>query len=151
MELKNEFKIREYKTEDKYQIINLLRLNSPKYFALEEETDLIYYLNNEIEIYYVVELDATIIGSGGINFTENNTIAKISWDILHPKYQGKSIGAQLLKHRIDRLKLDENLKKIVVRTSQLAYKFYEKQGFYLVEVKKDYWAKDFDMYVMEYH
>jgi ribosomal protein S18 acetylase RimI-like enzyme len=30
------------------------------------------------------------------------------------------------------------------------YKFYEKQGFELMEVKEDFWAKGFDMYMMKY-
>ncbi|NAA11186.1 GNAT family N-acetyltransferase, partial [Escherichia coli] len=45
----------------------------------------------------------------------------------------------------------DSIQKITVRTSQLAYKFYEKQGFTLKEIQRDYWAKDFDMYSMEYN
>ena len=58
------------------------------------------------------------------------------------------MGTQLLKHRIDILKSMEDVKKISVRTSQVAYKFYEKQGFELFEIIKDYWAEGFDLYNM---
>ena len=68
----------------------------------------------------------------------------------HPDYQGKSLGTKLLKHRIDKLNSIDGIQKITVRTSQVAYKFYEKQGFELFEIKKDYWAEGFDMYNMEY-
>ncbi len=148
--MKNRITIRKFQPSDKFEIINLLKLNTPVYFAPEEEADLINYLDDETELYHVILFDDKIVGSGGINFSENNTAAKISWDILHPDYQGKSLGTQLLKHRIDILKSMEDVKKISVRTSQVAYKFYEKQGFELFEIIKDYWAEGFDLYNMKY-
>lgn len=142
--------IREYEPTDKDAVINLIRLNIPKYFAPTEETDLNYYLDHERELYYVLLFDGQIVGCGGINFEDNKTTGKINWDILHPQYQGKSLGSQLLKYRIEKIKVIDSIQKITVRTSQLAYKFYEKQGFELNEVKEDYWAKGFDLYRMEY-
>ena len=142
--------IREYEPTDKDAVINLIRLNIPKYFAPTEETDLNYYLDHERELYYVLLFDGQIVGCCGINFEDNKTTGKISWDILHPQYQGKSLGSQLLKYRIEKIKVIDSIQKITVRTSQLAYKFYEKQGFELNEVKEDYWAKGFDLYRMEY-
>lgn len=107
-------------------------------------------MDTEIELYYVLIFGEKIVGCGGINFAENRTIGKISWDIIHPDYQGKSLGTKLLKYRIDILKACPNVRKITVRTSQLAYKFYEKQGFVLNEIKQNYWADGFDMYAMQY-
>jgi [ribosomal protein S18]-alanine N-acetyltransferase len=142
--------IREYEAKDKNEVINLIRLNTPEYFAVEEEDYLIKYLETEIELYYVLLNDQKIVGCGGINFMDNNTIGKISWDIFHPDFQGKSLGAKLLKHRIEKLNSINGIQKIIVRTSQVAYKFYLKQGFELLEVKKNYWAEGFDMYNMIY-
>ena len=67
-----------------------------------------------------------VVGGGGINFAENKTIGKISWDIIHPDFQGKSLGTKLLKYRIEVLKTIPGIQKITVRTLQVAYKFYEK-------------------------
>jgi len=142
--------IRAYTEEDRENILHLLKLNTPKYFAAEEEADLQHYLAHEIELYYVVVSDGMIVGCGGINFAENKTIGKLSWDILHPDYQGKSFGSLLTKYRIEVLKKIESVQKITVRTSQLAYRFYEKQGFELADVVKNYWADGFDLYAMVY-
>ena len=142
--------IREYKSIDKNAVLELIRLNIPKYFASNEEDDFSRYLDSEIELYYVLFFDKKLVGCGGINFSDNRMTGKISWDILHPEYQGQSLGTYLLEYRIKKLKSIDRVQRITVRTSQLAYKFYEKRGFELLEVKKDYWARGFDMYRMEY-
>ena len=84
--------------------MELIRRNTPEYFAAEEEIDLSDYLDREIELYYVLVTNDRIVGCGGINFADDKTVGKISWDIIHPDYQGKSLGKQLLEYRIDKLK-----------------------------------------------
>ena len=116
--------------------MELIRRNTPEYFAAEEEIDLSDYLDREIELYYVL-------------VTNDKTVGKISWDIIHPDYQGKSLGKQLLEYRIDKLKSIDRVRKITVRTSQLVYKFYQKQGFVLKATHKDYWAKGIDWSMKE--
>lgn len=148
--MKSEFSIREYSATDMENVLALIRLNTPLYFGYEEEPHFIHYLNCETEYYFVVEAENKIVGCGGFNFAENNKIAKISWDIFHPQYQGKSLGTALLNYRINRIKQFDSVEKIKVRTSQQAWKFYEKNGFRLLETIKDYWAPGFDLYNMEY-
>lgn len=143
-------KIREYELADKIDVINLIRLNTPKYFAREEEAELESYLENDRELYYLLLFDTKVVGCGGINFGNNYTIGKLSWDIIHPDYQGKLLGSKLLEFRIEKLKTFNSVKKITVRTSQVAYRFYAKKGFELLEIVKDFWAEGFDMYNMEY-
>lgn len=142
--------IREYEPADKDAVLNLIRSNTPAHFAPAEEADLSEYLDRERELYYVLLFGGKIIGCGGINFADDRTTGKISWDILHPEYQRKSLGTLLLEYRIERLKQIGGIRRITVRTSQSAYKFYEKQGFVLNEIQKDYWVEGFDMYGMEY-
>jgi N-acetylglutamate synthase-like GNAT family acetyltransferase len=141
--------IREYRASDKLTLIELLRLNTPKFFAPEEEQDLIDYLENEIEKYFVVEIKGDIIGAGGINLKGTINTGYISWDFIHPAHQGKGIGALLLNHRINLLRADSAIEMIKVRTTQHVFKFYEKCGFQLIDIAKDYWAEGFDLYNME--
>lgn len=142
--------IREYKVTDNQDVIDLIKLNIPEFFAVSEEEDFKEYLDNERELYYVLLYDDEIVGCGGINFSDDRTMAKISWDIFHPDYQGKSLGTQLLKYRLDIIKSMDHIQKITVRTSQFAYVFYKKQGFEIFEIVKDYWSPGFDLYNMEY-
>ena len=142
--------IREYRTTDKDDVMELIRRNTPEYFAAEEEIDLSDYLDREIELYYVLVTNDRIVGCGGINFADGGTVGKISWDMVHPQYRGKSLGTRLLRHRIEKLEAMRSVRRITVRTSQLAFGFYEKRGFELKGIEKDYWAEGFDLYRMEY-
>lgn len=103
---------------------------------------------NYVEDYFVVEDNGRIVGAGGINYFADS-IARISWDIVHPDFQGKGIGSKLTRYRVDRIKANTDTEVIVVRTTQLVYKFYQKLGFELVKVERDFWAKGFDLYQME--
>lgn len=141
--------IRAYTTEDKPKVIELLRQNIPKYFDPSEESDYENYLYNEVEEYFVYEQNFEIIGAGGINYFPEEKLARISWDMINPKSQGNGIGKELVQYRINLLNADPNIELIVVRTTQLVYKFYEKMGFGLEKVEKNFWAKGFDLYQMQ--
>lgn len=142
-------KIRPYNPSDKKDVIKLLKLNTPNFFAPTEEDDLKEYLDKEIEDYFVVEENHEIIAAGGINYFPEEKTARISWDMIKPDQQGKGIGKKLTEHRMNHLKKNNKVDLIVVRTTQLVYKFYEKMGFQLTKVEKDFWAEGFDLYQME--
>src|SRR5687768_16305922 len=146
--MNEEIMIRAYKEADKLKVLELFRLNTPAYFAAEEESGLLHYLDHELDEYFLVEQEGRVVGCGGINFSEDGTTAKISWDIFHPEYQGKGLGSLLLQYRIRKLKELPQVQTISVRTSQLVYSFYEKNGFHLEEVVVDHWAPGFDLYRM---
>lgn len=140
--------IRPYLPDDHGTILELLRLNTPKYFDESEEAGLVDYLGNYAQNHFVVEDDGVIIGCGGYNISPDGSNGVLSWDIFHPAAQGKGTGSALAKFRIERMK-QAGVPNIGVRTSQHACKFYEKMGFTLKEVVEDYWAPGFDLYDME--
>jgi ribosomal-protein-alanine N-acetyltransferase len=148
--MNTEIEIREYTTADKEAVVDLLRLNTPVWFAPQEEADLVYYLENEIDHYFVLVLNHQIVGCGGINFSEDKNTGILSWDIMHPAHKGKALGSTLVKYRIDHLKKYNTIEQIIVRTTQLVYPFYEKQGFKLIKTQENYWAQGFDLYHMVY-
>lgn len=142
-------KIRQFSNADREQVLLLLRLNTPEYFSPDEQKDLIYYFDFHADNYYVAESDGVIIGSAGFNLSDDQKTAHLSWDIVHPDAQGKGLGSELTIFRIQRIKEIGSVQTLAVRTSQLAYKFYEKFGLILRETAKDYWAEGFDLYQMD--
>ena len=141
--------IRTYQPQDKKTLLEILSLNIPTYFAPEEKEDFETYLNQYAEHYCIVEENGKCLGGGGYNFWEEGKVVRLSWDFLHPDARGRGLGRLLATHRINEIKAHPDVEKIVVRTSQLAFLFYEKLGFKLIYEEKDYWAKGFDLYYME--
>jgi ribosomal-protein-alanine N-acetyltransferase len=141
--------IRRYHPDDRNILISILRLNTPKYFDPAEEKDFEDYLDNHLEHYYVMESNGKVIGCGGVNFSTDRTIGILSWDMFHPSEQGKGLGAELTRFRIEEIKNESTINRIAVRTSQLATGFYARFGFQLKSMTKDYWGAGLDLYEME--
>jgi len=141
--------IRKFESSDREKVINLLRMNTPDFFSPNEEKDLIYYFDFHADNYYVIENQNNIIGAAGFNLSVDGKTVHLSWDIIHPEYQRKGVGSELTRFRIERIKAIETVQTLAVRTSQLAYKFYEKFGLILRETVRDYWDEGFDLYRME--
>ena len=142
--------IREFASQDKDQVMENFKQNVPRYFAVSEIKEFENYLESGIEKYFVAEIEGEIVGAGGVNFADNKTVGQMSWGFIKAEFHGCGFGSKLVKHRIDYLNSISTVEKIVLGTSQHTYKFYEKNGFVLKEVRKDYWAKDFDLYDMIY-
>ncbi len=141
-------KVLRYTDKDRQAILDIFKLNVPDFFAEEEYEDLERYLANELEDYFVLTHNHQVIGSGGINYETKHKRAVISWDLFHPNYQRKGFGSILLKHRLAYLATKNDIEQIIVRTSQITYPFYEKFGFQIDFIKKNYWAEGIDLYHM---
>jgi ribosomal-protein-alanine N-acetyltransferase len=144
------FSIRAFRNDEKEEILKLLRLNTPKSFHPSEEKDLREYLENEAENYFVVDGPGGIVAAGGYNTGfDNGRAVRISWDLVHPEFQGLGIGKNLTLYRIEQIKKNPDVEMIVVRTTGQAEKFYENMGFQKRHFEKDFWAPGFDLYQME--
>jgi [ribosomal protein S18]-alanine N-acetyltransferase len=140
--------IRPYTFADKPALLALLQLNVPRYFHASEANDFAEYLDRHLESYFVVEENGEIIGAAGINYFPEDTLARFSWDMVHPDFQGKGIGTKLTRYRIAQIRNTPGISCIVVRTTQLVHPFYRKLGFVLEKTEKDFWAPGFDLYQM---
>jgi N-acetylglutamate synthase-like GNAT family acetyltransferase len=145
----DKLRIRPWEPADQATVLNLMDLNTPRWFAPAERKALEDYLAREREDYFVLELESQVVGCGGVNYFPGQKLARIAWDILHPAYQGKGYGSHLLRYRLDLIRANSAIERVIVRTSQVAYLYYAKNGFRLLETVGDYWAPGFDLYTME--
>ena len=142
--------IRKYRPEDKVELMAILKMNVPKYFHVSEIADFEKYLDNELEDYFVVELEGKLVACGGLNFFPKEKQVRISWDIVHPEYHGEGIGKSLVQYRIKWAQKKQPEYQVIVRTSQLSFGFYRKMGFEIQKIIKDYWDEGFDLYQLNY-
>jgi len=145
--------IRKYQKQNEPVLIKLLRQNTPQYFAPEEEADFLRYLHTHVQQglahHFVYEENGQVLGCAGYSWNREEKSGMVAWFVVDTQQQGRGIGSALLHYCIDALKQVKDLNKIVVRTSQLVYPFFEKAGFVLLFTEKDYWAPGFDLYQME--
>lgn len=141
--------IRKYYLTDRPELLEIFKLNTPQYFDPKEAAGFEEYLNENSETYLTIEQDNKIVGGAGYQITHNNSIGRVTWIFFHPGQAGKGLGKEAVEYCLSILKANTNLKKLVVTTSQLAYKFFEKFGFQLISTEKNYWGQGLDLYTME--
>lgn len=149
MKLRKQAIIALYKNSDKQSLIQIFRQNIPKYFAPKELEDFIMYLDKHADTYFTVKAGDIINGGFGYVIDKQEQTGSITWIFFHPDTTGTGLGTASLNYCLPILKSNSFVDKITVRTSQHANLFFEKFGFNLIEIKKDYWGKDLDLYSME--
>jgi ribosomal-protein-alanine N-acetyltransferase len=138
--------LRPYENKDFDNVIDLLKGNIPKFFAPIELEDFKNYLLHSREDYFVLERANQIIAVGGINYLPDDHSARLAWDMVHIDFHKRGFGAMLLNYRMQHIKRHTSFTSVDVRSSQFAFKFYQKQNFRLVCQEKDFWGPGFDLY-----
>ncbi|MCT4639464.1 MAG: GNAT family N-acetyltransferase [Bacteroidales bacterium] len=141
--------IREYRVSDREELLDVFKLNIPKYFDPKEVDDFLEYLDDHGDTYLTIEKDNKIVGGVGYIFNDSDKSGQITWIFLHPEYTDHGLGKQAVEHCITLLKSNSEIVKLVVTTSQLAFRFFEKFGFNLIRTEKDYWGSGLDLFLME--
>ncbi len=141
--------IRPYKPNDKEDLLKIFSLNTPKYFDKNELNDFEEYLEEKAETYLTIEVDNNIVGGTGYYINKNDKSGRITWIFFEPKHSGQGLGKQSMEYCLELLGKDHRVEKFIVTTSQLAYKFFEKFGYSINRIEKDYWGKGLDLYEME--
>lgn len=141
--------IRPYQVSDKNALLSIFSKNVPKYFDPTELHDFEKYLEEKPDTYLTVEYNQTIVGGSGFEANEDKQTGSITWIFFDPQHTGKGLGKLAVDHSLTELKKNPVVKKLIVRTSQLAYVFFEKFGFQLMTMETDYWGEGLDLYEME--
>lgn len=141
--------IRAYRTPDKSLLVKILELNVPRYFDPKEVAGFERYLEVHGNTYFTIEYEGSIVGGVGYLIDTENRTGQITWIFFDPDHRGHGLGKKAVNHCHELLTSDKSVDKLIVTTSQLAYKFFEKFGYTMVTTEKDYWGEGLDLYEME--
>lgn len=133
----------------KVSLLEVFERNTPKYFDPSEVKEFSEYLEIEGSTYLSILVDGKVVGGGGYVFRDDRKTGLITWIFVDPASAGKGLGRDLVETLHSLLKAEPVVETLRVRTSQLVYPFFQKFGYAVVMTEKDYWAKGFDLVVME--
>jgi ribosomal-protein-alanine N-acetyltransferase len=152
--------IRPYSATDKTDCLEAFKSNMPEYFAPAELPDFESWLDQQAEPpagdetkskeqYYVAERAGKVIGCGGYYIDLTTQKAIMTWGMVLRSLHRQGIGKQLFEYRIALIKSISPGCIIVLDTSQHAYPFFQKLGFTITKITRDFYAKGIDRYDME--
>jgi len=151
--------IRTYENRDKEACTNVFKSNTPEYFAPFEISDFESWLDKQAQDatnlstgqYYVVELDNKLVGCGGFYIDHAKNEAGMVWGMIDRSLHRTGIGRKLILYRIEAIKKACADCAITLNTSQYSYPFFEKTGFRVTKITKNFYAKGLDRYDMVFN
>lgn len=143
-------KIIKYTPAFRARCITIFESNQPKFFAREELSLFADFLDHDIEDnYYMVEVDAEIVGCGGIFLDKLSNEVGLSWGMVHGDFHKRGYGKALTVFRLNLMKQQFPDFIYKVDTSQYTAGFYESLGFQTIAIIPDGFAKGLDKYIMK--
>lgn len=140
--------IRNYKSLDKSALLDIFKLNIPKYFDPSELADLEKYLQKHASTYYTVVQNTEIIGGFGFIINENQT-GSITWIFFSPNHTGSGSGTKAVQFCHKHMREKFGVTNFSVRTSQHANLFFERFGYTTTHIENNYWGEGLDLYEMK--
>lgn len=145
------YKIRAYTKADESELLKVFDSNIPDFFAPEEKSEFLAFLDEGIktqEVYEVLEIEGALVAAGGYR-KEKEGDARICWLMVDKHLHQKGWGRILLEKQMEQIKNSGKYQQISLMTSQHTDKFYEKLGFYRTRFEANYWAEGMDLIMME--
>ena len=152
--------IRTYNKNDHAACMEIIKSNTPEFFAIEEitlfkewliaqENGVLAYPVSEEEYYFVLEVNNDILGCAGYLLVENSNEIYLSWGMVNRNFQKLGYGKKLLDYRIKSISQNFPDRKISLSTTQDIAPFFEKYGFNIINITPKFYSDSLDRYEME--
>ena len=116
-----------FQRSDLDDYVNIYDSVANAYFIPENRAEFIDFLTRFDEPYFLGRLDGLAVACGGLRL-KTLRLASLTWGIIHQGYQGRGLGAELLRFRIEAARR-LGAEQVEICTSQLTEGFFLKYGF----------------------
>lgn len=145
--------IRTYQQTDKERVLLIFESNCPKYFEKRDEADLLYFLENFADKNFMVVIkDQTILGCGGHYVKHEKKQIGIAWVMFQRYSLGASefsiVSREFFNTLLDRIGKEKLEYDILINTTQLLERTFNKLGFQTQRVIPSGFGKNLDHLVM---
>ena len=157
-----ELLIREYLEDDKSACLTAFKSNIPTYFAEFELADFESFLDtfktrrfyvdtNRRTSYFVMVVDGKVVGCGGFGDKDNTNTLTLAWGLIHSGFHKLGLGESLLQFRLQEIKKHFPGEQVNIDTTQHTFGFFEKNGFSVSKITKDFYAEGMHRFDMVYN
>ncbi len=145
--------IRTYASSDKEKVLEIFKSNCPKYFDINDQSDLIHFLETYAdENFKVLLFDNNVIGCGGHYIKHSEKIFGISWVMFkrfavgHANFLNTAKG--FFNHILTNIEKEKFDYDIVINTTQLMETTFNKFDFVTEKILTNGFGENLDHYVM---
>ncbi len=129
--------------------MSLFNTNVPSFFATSEEKLFKKYLASpNINYYILFDQYTRLVGCGGYEYEIESKQMTLTWGMIDSRFHNNGYGRYLTDYRIEKIRTEYPELNIVLNTSQHTFKFYQKFGFRITKITKDYYWLGLDRYDM---
>lgn len=138
----------EYHSVDFDACLAIFQSNCPDFFASSELADFEAFLLDLPGPYLMLKQGKHVIGCGGFAFNQSDKSADLCWGMIHKDFHKQGLGELLLTERLNRIRLNPDIKFIHLNTCQLTDSFFERSGFTTRHITRNGFAPGLHRYDM---
>ena len=138
--------IRPFDVTDRGACLAIFDSNVPAFFDPEERLGYERFLEERADScgYLVIERDAKLVGCGGVVVEADRETASLCWGMVENGSHRSGLGRVLTNARLQAVKQQFGVTRVILNTSQHTVNFYRRFGFQTTDIVRNGYGPGLD-------